>query len=47
MEAIYKEGGGGDYCKVAARLDSEGAPPDNPNGQVPVSAYAINGSQAG
>ena len=33
IEGIYKEGTGGDYLKVSARLESEGRPPDNPNGQ--------------
>lgn len=47
VEAIYKEGTGGDYLKVSARLEEDGRPPDNPNGQVPVSEYAIPGTMLG
>ena len=47
IEAIYKEGVGGDYCKVAARLEAEGPPSDNPNGQLPISVNAIAGSMLG
>jgi hypothetical protein len=41
IAAIVKEGTGGDYLKVAAGLEGTPAPPDNPSGQIPVSAYAI------
>ena len=41
IAGIFKEGTGGDYLKVAAGLEGTPAPPDNPNQQMPVSAYAI------
>lgn len=33
IEAIYKEGGGGDYCRVAAKLESD---PTDPNSLSPI-----------
>ncbi len=33
IEALYKEGGGGDYCKVAAKLDTD---PTDPNSLFPI-----------
>jgi Big-like domain-containing protein/Ig-like domain-containing protein len=41
IEAVYKEGTGGDYLKVAARLEGQPAPSDNPSGQQPVSVNAV------
>ncbi|MEY2408422.1 MAG: hypothetical protein QOF48_1092 [Verrucomicrobiota bacterium] len=35
IEALYKEGGGGDYCKVAAKLDTD---PTDPNLLAPIAA---------
>ena len=35
IEAIYKEGGGGDYCRVAAKLESD---PTDPNSLSPIPA---------
>ncbi len=35
IEAIYKEGGGGDYCRVAAKLESD---PTDPNTLSPIPA---------
>jgi hypothetical protein len=34
IEALYKEGGGGDYCQVAAKLDTD---PTNPDDLSPIS----------
>jgi hypothetical protein len=47
IAGIYKEGTGGDYLKVAAGLEGTPPPPDNPNQQMPVSAYAINSQSIG
>lgn len=47
IEAIFKEGTGGDYCKVAAALEGQPAPSDNPNQQMSVSVNAIPGSMLG
>lgn len=47
VEGLYKEGGGGDYMKVAARLEGQPAPSDNPNQQMPVSANAISSADIG
>ena len=47
IEALYKEGTGGDYVKVAARMDTDPPPPDNPNQQIPISAYAISSQLLG
>src|SRR5207249_3050232 len=33
IEALYKEAGGGDYCQVAAKLDSD---PTDPNTLSPI-----------
>lgn len=35
IEALYKEGGGGDYCQVAAKLDTD---PTDPNTLSPIPA---------
>ena len=47
IAGIYKEGTGGDYLKVAAGLEGTPPPPDNPNQQMPVSAYAIPAQNIG
>src|SRR5262249_9794778 len=41
ITALYKEGTGGDYVKVAATLDSDPAPWDNPSGQIPISVFSV------
>jgi len=41
IEALYKEGGGGDYCQVAARLAGSALPPDTesiPSNQLGIPA---------
>lgn len=38
IEALYKEGTGGDYCRVAAKLDTD---PMDPNALAPISASML------
>ena len=38
LEALYKEGGGGDYCQVAAKLDTD---PANPDTLSPISSSLL------
>jgi len=47
IEGLYKEGGGGDYLKIAARLESEPAPSDDPNQQLSISTNSIPGGWLG
>jgi hypothetical protein len=39
LEAIYKEGGGGDYCQVAVRLDTD---PTNPDTLSPIPSSMLS-----
>ena len=38
IQALYKEGGGGDYCQVAAKLDTD---PIDPNNLTPIPATSL------
>ena len=45
METLYKEGGGGDYCAVAARLQGSTVPPDTES--IPGTALGYGAIPAG